>query len=428
MEFITTRHSKEKVSLVEAIQQGLASDGGLFIPEEFPEVKLDLFSESMTYETFAYHVLKGFFVNTALEESLEAMCHTAFNFPCPLRQVNQNTYLLELFHGPTLSFKDFGCRFLAECLENLSHEKKTTVLVATSGDTGSAVAASLFQKPHCQVVVLFPRGKITPSQEKQIACFGENVLAVSVEGTFDDCQRLVKSSFSDTSWSAYHLTTSNSINIGRLLPQITYFAYTSVCFERKHQFAPGIIIPSGNLGNITAAYWAKKMGFPIREIVMATNANPVMQNYQTSGKFHPQPSIQTLASAMDVGNPSNFERLQSLFPDMDDFRQNVRVSSVDDEQIKKTIQDYFHEYKIMICPHTATGAYVRKQLSEDPWIVAATADPGKFDSVIEPLLQTPVAIPASLSEMLLKDNKSVSIKPELGELYEVVAGCFGGKN
>jgi len=421
MRFISTRNSNIHKTLSEAIQLGLAEDGGLFVPELFPTLDLNTFTVDLSFPDFAEQLLKPFFQEDILEKELPMICKNAFSFPVPLTKVNVDTFLLELFHGPTSSFKDFGARFLAECLEILSAQHKTTILVATSGDTGSAVASAFYRKANIQVIILYPKGKISERQEHQIACWDTNVVALAVDGSFDDCQRMVKQAFQDVWWRKHlHLSSANSINIARLLPQMTYYAYTSVHFYHQYKTEPGFIIPSGNLGHATAAYWAKKLGFPIREIFLATNANKVVPDYLASGDFNPRPSVATLANAMDVGNPSNFERLQDFFPTFDSFKKNVTAISVTDAEIKKTIQEYYEKYKIMICPHTATGCYMRKQLSDQPWIIAATADPAKFDDIIESTIHQTAPVSAQLQVLLDKfvhifeiENKLDAIKPFL---------------
>jgi threonine synthase len=403
MKFISTRHNQISKTLSEAIFMGLSEDGGLFLPEHFPQVDLNDFSAELSYPEFAAQTLKGFFENDLLEPHLLQICQNAFNFPLPLQTLNKNTFVLELFHGPTSSFKDFGARFLAECLNIISSHKKTTIMVATSGDTGSAVASAFYKKNNVNVIILYPHKQISERQEHQITCWGDNVIGLAVQGSFDDCQHLVKTAFTDPWWkNEMKLSSANSINIGRLLPQMIYYAYTSLQFYERSKTAAGFIIPTGNLGNATAAYWAKQMGFPIREIVLATNANTTIPDYLQTGNYQPRASISTLANAMDVGNPSNFERLSFLFKPYESFKKNVSAISVDDEAIQKTIQAIYQETQMIICPHTATACFARKALSEEPWIVVATADPCKFDTVIEPLIHTQVPVAPALQALLHK--------------------------
>lgn len=422
MDFISTRNNEIKKTLSQAILMGLAEDGGLFVPEYFPKVNLDEFTVNLAYPEFAQNVLKSFFQYDKLDKNILNICTNAFTFPVPLEKLNNNTSMLELFHGPTLSFKDFGARFLAECLNFLSDEQKTTIMVATSGDTGSAVASAFYEKSNCNVIILYPAKKISERQEHQITCWNKNIIALEVDGTFDDCQNLVKNAFKNPWWQQHlHLSSANSINIGRLLPQIVYYGYSSIQFYHRYHKFPGFIVPTGNLGNATAAYWAKFMGFPIREIVLATNANKVILDYLNTGKYAPRHSISTLANAMDVGNPSNFERLQYLFNTYDTFKNNVKVISATDDDIRHTIKYIYEQYKKIICPHTATACFARQQLSDEPWIVVATADPAKFENIIEPIIQEKVPMPFQLKELLNKQTRIIKIHNNLEDIQKVIS-------
>ncbi len=421
MYFVSTNQQAAPCTLSEAIHRGLAQDGGLFIPQAFPHLDLRRFSADLSFPDFAQSVLKPFFEGDILENQLSDFCQRAFNFPLPLKKIDSSTSILELFHGPTLSFKDFGARFLAEALNFLSGPQKTTVMAATSGDTGSAVAAAIYLKPHLQTVILYPEGKISARQEHQMTCWDENVLALAVKGTFDDCQTLVKSAFQDPVWNRLlHLSSANSINIGRLLPQVCYYAYISFQFYHARKQAPGFIIPTGNLGNATAAYWAKILGFPIREIVLATNANLVLSDFINTGNFRPRPSLSTLANAMDVGNPSNFARLKQLYPDFSTFKENVSVYSATDEDIRDSIQEMYKDHQVLVCPHTATACFARDNLSEQPWIIVATADPCKFNDIIEPLLKVPVPIAPQLQVLLDKPIQRISVDSNLEAIKQVL--------
>ncbi|EHL32258.1 threonine synthase [Legionella drancourtii] len=421
MNFISTRDKNLRKTLAEAIHCGLADDGGLFMPEQIPQIDLNYFTGELTYPLFAERVVHAFFKGDILEHSLSEICQAAFSFAVPLSPLNQNTYLLELFHGPTLSFKDFGARFLAECLNKIFDRRKTTIMVATSGDTGSAVASAFYRKQNIEVIILYPKGLISKRQEQQITCWDQNIRALAVKGTFDDCQGLVKSAFNNPYWQKHFLLSSaNSINIGRLIPQITYYAYSSMQFYQQHQQTAGYIVPTGNLGNATAGYLAKLMGFPIREIILATNANRVIPDYLQSGIYNPRPSVTTLANAMDVGNPSNFERLQYLFTTFASFKNQVKAFSVNDEEIRKTIKTVYEHDKKIICPHTATACFVRQKLSSEPWIIVATADPCKFNTIIEPLIGTSVPIPQQLQLLLEKPTHILEVANNLNEIQEII--------
>lgn len=421
MHFISTRDDTNRKSLSIAMQCGLADDGGLFVPEYFPKIDLKDFKSDLTYTQFSQRLLHEYFLEDVLDEKLVELCRNAFNFPVPLKQLDDNTFILELYHGPTLSFKDFGTRFLAECLNLISDKYQTTVMVATSGDTGSAVASAFYLKSNINVIILYPKGLISERQQHQITCWNENIIALAVHGTFDQCQQLVKDAFQDSYWQKHkHLSSANSINIGRLLPQIIYYAYSSMQFYHQHHIAPGFIVPTGNLGNATAAYWAKTMGFPIREIVLATNANKVIPDYLNTGQYQPRTSIATLANAMDVGNPSNFERLQHLFNTFDSFKNNVKAVSATDDDIRKTIKSVYEQYQIIICPHTATAFFAKQKLSNQPWIVVATADPSKFDDIIEPIIQTKVPLASQLQELLDKPTHFIEVGNHLEDIQAIL--------
>ncbi len=421
MNFISTRNNDIKVSLSEAMQSGLAPDGGLFVPEKFPQVDWQSFDSDMSYPEFAAKVLAEYFAGDELEPHLEQICKNAFTFEVPVREINSNTSVLELFHGPTLSFKDFGARFLANSLSFVKSDKPFTILVATSGDTGSAVAAAFHGKSNIRVIVMFPKDKISKRQEKQITCWGDNVQAVEVVGTFDDCQDLVKEAFKTQWWlDRTKLNTSNSINIGRLLPQSTYYAYTSWQYFLKTGKKANYIVPSGNVGNITAAFWAKECGFPIGEISMSLNANETITDYIETGGFEPRASVMTLANAMDVGNPSNFERLFHLLGDYGEFKKNIKAVSIDDFGINEEIKMMYEQYDEVICPHTATGFAARDEFDKDThYIVVATAHPAKFESVIEAIIDINVPPTPELQELLDKEHNKVAITKSMDELCGV---------
>jgi threonine synthase len=401
MKYISTRGSSPAVSISQAMDAGLAPDGGLYVPEFFPIYSGGDFDLVKT--------LAPFFEGDPLAAHLKEICANAFNFPTPL-----NDGVLELFHGPTAAFKDVGARFLAESQSRLS-QRKRTVLVATSGDTGGAVAAAYHGRPHFEVIILFPKGMVSARQQQQLTCWGENIRAYAVKGTFDDCQRMAKDAFQDSRFKNAGLTSANSINIGRLLPQMTYYARASVEYQKQHQKIPSFIIPSGNLGNAVAALWAKKMGFPIGQIVMATNANRAVPDYLQSGIITPHETISTLANAMDVGKPSNLERAIHLYPQIQDFRNDVSAISVSDEEIRNTIKKAAKEGKVF-CPHTATAVQVRESIPSDHWIVVATAHPAKFETIVEPLIGKKVEVPAVLTALLNKKSIYTEIGTNLSEV------------
>jgi threonine synthase len=371
---------------------------------------------------FARAFLHPFFVGDALEPSLTAICEEAFDFPAPLVQPDPEhpgLYVLELFHGPTAAFKDFGARFLMSCLSRASDDAHPmTVLVATSGDTGGAVGCASEGRPGLKTVILFPRGRISPLQEKQLTCWGENVTAIEVDGDFDDCQRLVKEAFADQKLAKQHkLASANSINVGRLLPQAAYLARAAFSVFAKTGKKPGLIIPTGNLGHGFGALLARAVGAPIGPVVLATNANRALKDWALTGKFEPRPSMRTIANAMDVGNPSNFERLNSLQAMLGD----VVVESFRDDDIRTRIRHDFEQFGYIWCPHSATAAEARSRLSEiekaeRPWIVAATAHPYKFAEIVEPLIGEEIPSSDQLVSLLERDTRKLSARSSLSEV------------
>lgn len=411
MKVFSTRGGSE-VSLSQAISLGLAPDGGLYMPPVMP-AHSGAWGED--FKTRAVTLLRPFFADEPLAPELDTIIHEAFTFDAPTKWLSDDTGLLELFHGPTAAFKDFGARFLAACLSRLQQPGKvTTVLVATSGDTGAAVASAFHRRAGFRVVILYPDGRVSPRQAHQLGAFGDNVTALRVNGTFDDCQRLVKAAFSDTSLSSAHaLASANSISLGRLLPQMAYYAHASLSAVQRGLGAPSYVIPTGNLGNAFACLLARECGVPIDRVVLATNANRVLADFVATGRYEPKPSIPTLANAMDVGAPSNVERLRHRFPDV---AKVVSADWVDDETIRKTIQ---HSAEV-ICPHTACGVEVlRRQRAagaKGTWIVAATAHPAKFDSIVEPLIGRPVPVPPALAELLARPSSAAPLEPTLEAL------------
>jgi threonine synthase len=340
--------------------------------------------------------------------------------------------LLELFHGPTAAFKDVGAGFLAACLCRLEQKAATplTILVATSGDTGGAVAAAFNERPGIHVVVLFPDGRVSERQAHQLTCWGDNVLSLAVQGSFDDCQALVKSAMADESLcEQYRFSSANSINIGRLLPQCTYYAATSLRHWRETGRRPGFIVPTGNLGNAFACIMTREMGLPIGEIILATNANRIIADYLAGSEWAPRASIPTLASAMDVGNPSNMERLRDLLGDADAIKEHIRVITASDKNIEQQIRQNYAAFGFAICPHTATATYAYQQLSQavkdtNDWVIVATAHPAKFELIVEPLIGDVVPLPRSLQEIQSKPSRSVSINADMSSFKTALHDRF----
>ncbi|HEU4590300.1 MAG TPA: threonine synthase [Steroidobacteraceae bacterium] len=429
MKYVSTRGQSPAVTFGAAITQGLAPDGGLYMPEQWPTIPLAAFDGANTLPEVAAVMLRPFVAGDAIADEIPAIVREAFDFPAPLNAVDGDKLsVLELFHGPTAAFKDFGARFLAACLHRLraNTARPLNILVATSGDTGGAVAAAFHRRPGVVVSVLFPRGQVSPTQERQLTCWGDNVHSFRVSGSFDDCQRLVKEAFVDPGLKArFELSSANSINLGRLLPQAVYYAATSLAVYRRHGVAPNFIIPSGNLGNSVACVWARRIGLPIGSIVLAHNANRTVPDFLKSGDWRPRPSVPTLASAMDVGAPSNMERLRALFADIDAVRGAVRAESVSDAEIEARIKADFHKYGKVWCPHTATAAEVYARMSpaeraDSQWILVSTAHPAKFREIVEPLIGRRIEIPDSLAKLFSRPVSASDLEPRLAALSEAL--------
>lgn len=428
MKYSSTRRGIASVPLGEAIRAGLAADGGLFIPETLPPaVRLQ---PEGTLAALAAPVLAPFAQEDELAADLPAICREAFNFPAPLVALPADgpAWVLELFHGPTCAFKDFGARFLAACLDRLSAKAPgpLTLLVATSGDTGGAVAAAFHRRRWAEVVLLYPKQLVSPRQAQQLSCWGDNVRTFAVNGTFDDCQGMVKAAFRDPELSSRrNFSSANSINIGRLLPQMTYYAHASVTIAADAGRPPNFIIPSGNLGNAAACMLARDIGLPIGEIVLATNANRTIADFLHTGEWRPRPSVPTLASAMDVGDPSNMERLRAWTADVEDLRRRVTAQTVSDEQIRARIRQDASTLHRVWCPHSATAAEVYHSLPaarrEEPWVIVATAHPAKFDEIVEPLVGRTIEVPPNLERLLRLARHDIELAPTLEGLRAQLA-------
>lgn len=422
--FLSSRGGAPPVPVSEAMRQGLAPDGGLYLPTELPRVDVAAAGRLSGLPEIGHAALGGFFAGDRLHDQLGAIVTAAFDFPAPTTAVTaarDRLFALELYHGPTAAFKDFGARFLAESLQRLEADatRPLTILVATSGDTGGAVAAAFHLRPWVRIVVLYPKGLVSPRQEQQLTCWGDNVISLRIDGSFDDCQRLVKEAFMDFTLTIKHrFSSANSINIGRLLPQMVYYVASSLEVERRTGAKPSYIVPAGNLGNAFAAVWARALGFPIGRVILAHNANQTVPDYLQSGDWLPRPSIPTLASAMDVGNPSNMERLRSLYPSIDSLRGQLSADSVDDAAIRARIAADFRQYGREWCPHTATAAEVYARLTpaerrEHPWVLVATAHPAKFNEVVEPIIGRTVDVPEALDRLLRLPRHFIDLPPTL---------------
>jgi threonine synthase len=428
MRFLSTRGGAEPAPLEAALRRPLAPDVGLWVPERLPRLDASGLDAQAPLPAVAARVLAPFFAQSALAGALPEIAAEALDFPAPVVALrpHDDASVLELFHGPTAAFKDFGARFLAACLARLDDAPRT-ILVATSGDTGGAVAAAFHGRPRTRVVVLYPRGGVSPRQERQLACWGGNVTALRVRGTFDDCQALVTAAFADAGLAAAHgLASANSINLGRLLPQTTYYALASLAVRRDHGVPASFVVPAGNLGNGLACVWARAMGLPIDRIVLATNANRTIPDFLATGRYAPRASVATLASAMDVGDPNNMARLLALAGDADGARRAVRAEAVDDDAIADEIACTYRESGRLACPHTATALRVLRRMDRDErrarhWVAVATAHAAKFEGVVEPIVGRAAPVPPALAALLDREIRAEDVEPRLDALAAVLA-------
>lgn len=406
MWYHSTHQPDQQVPLKEAILRSLPADNGLYMPEEIRPLGDDFWHRwrEMSFAEIGSHVAQAFFGDDVPADDLRRMVEETLCFDAPLIQLAPADFVLELFHGPTLAFKDFGARFMARLMAYLTREenRELTVLVATSGDTGGAVASAFYQVPGTRVIILFPKGKVSPLQEKQLTTLGHNITAIEIDGTFDDCQRLVKSAFLDARLSHdLNLTSANSINLSRLVPQSFYYFHSSRMLPVGVD--PAFVVPSGNFGNLTAGLLAQRLGLRVKKWIAATNRNDVVPAYLRSGRYETRPSVATLSNAMDVGAPSNFVRMQYLFgDDWQRMAAQIEGFSFDDEQTRAAIREVKSLYQYEIDPHGAVGWLAAKKWRANnpghPTIVLETAHPAKFLEVMEAELgQGSIEIPERLA-------------------------------
>lgn len=431
----STSNPEARVSWREAVLSGLAPDGGLYVPLTLPRLDQAELARLrlLPFPLLCYGIARAFLGTEVDGEQLKQLCQDAFTFPVPSRPISATTSVLELFHGPTCAFKDFGARFMARLFKLFwgSDSRRLTVLVATSGDTGSAVANAFFDPDAfapIRVCVLFPRGKVSLVQEKQMTTLGGNVSAYEVDGSFDDCQRLVKQALADRSLTgSTALTSANSINIARLLPQMFYYMHAALHFQGESR--PIVSVPSGNLGNITGGLLAQMVGAPLGHFIAALNANSVFAHYLQSGAFCPQPSIETISNAMDVGNPSNFARISSLFGgSVESVRSDVSSFSVSEEDTLQSIRSTYEQSGYILDPHTAVGVHALERFrhasqSDAPGLVLGTAHPAKFAAVVRRAIGIDPELPAQLRAALEAPGRKEALANSYAELRGVlVAG------
>lgn len=414
MKFFSTKSKDQLVNLKTAVLQSLPPDNGLYMPEHLPKLTDDFIHSlpEKSFQDIAYSIARIFLSEDFSGHEILNIVDHAINFDAPITSLDDHLKVLELWHGPSLAFKDFGARFMAAVMGQLveGENRKLTILVATSGDTGGAVAAGFLGVENVDVIILYPKGKVSPLQEKQLTTLGQNITALEVEGTFDDCQALVKQAFLDKDINEhYYLSSANSINITRLIPQSFYY------FEAFKQLTDtnspvNFCIPSGNFGNLTAGLFAKRMGLPIHKFIAATNTNDIVPQYLNTGSYDPRPSTQTISNAMDVGNPSNFRRMENLYGNVwNDMKTDIIGYSYTDNQTRQAVKEIYDRYRYIMDPHGAVGYLAAKeyesQYPNETTVILETAHPAKFLPVMNPILGE-IHIPERLA--ILRDKKKVA--------------------
>ena len=418
MQLYSTNNKNNRVGLKQAVLKSLADDKGLYLPTEIPPLPQSFLDnlDCFTFQEIAFQVSKNLFGSTIPSWDLWQICENAINFPAPVVKVTESISSLELWHGPSLAFKDFGARYMAQLMSYFTkeEEEKLTILVATSGDTGGAVAAGFLNTPGIEVIILYPSGRVSPLQEKQLTTLGGNIKACEIEGSFDDCQALVKTAFLDPDLqSQYNLSSANSINIARLIPQSFYYFEAMKQLDQSKQNV--FCIPSGNFGNLTAGLLAQKMGLPISQFIAATNLNKVVPDYLTSGTYEPQSSIATLSNAMDVGSPSNFTRMQALFEGSHQkMSEVIKGYSYDDAATQSELKKLYNNSNYLADPHGAVGflaakEYLKTAQQNTHVTVLETAHPAKFLSTVEESVGVRIPVPDRLSILSSREKVATLI-------------------
>ena len=420
MIYYSTNKKAPVATLEKAVVKGLAEDRGLYMPEQIRLLPKEFFDniQDMSFQELSYQVADAFFGEDVDPESLKRIVYDTLSFDCPVERVTDNIYSLELFHGPTLAFKDVGARFMARLLQYFIKKegemKEVNVLVATSGDTGSAVANGFLGVEGIHVYVLYPKGKVSPIQECQFTTLGKNITAIEVDGVFDDCQALVKSAFMDEELNNHmKLTSANSINVARFLPQSFYY-FNAYARMKALGLADNLVmcVPSGNFGNICSALFGRKMGLPVKRFIAANNANDIFYNYLQTGKYEPKASIQTLANAMDVGDPSNFARIYDLHNGSHEaITGYISGATYKDEQIRATMQQCYNETGYTLDPHGACGYQALKDLLKEGevGVFCETAHPAKFKEKVDEIIGIDVEIPERLADFMKGTKQSVPL-------------------
>ncbi len=425
MKYYSTNKQAPIANLSKAVVKGLAEDRGLYMPERINKLPKEFFDniEKLSFQEIAYRVADAFFGEDVEAEALKKIVYDTLAFDCPVVKVSGNIYSLELFHGPTLAFKDVGARFMARMLqyiasrETADNSKTVNVLVATSGDTGSAVANGFLGVEGIHVYVLYPKGKVSKIQESQFTTLGKNITAIEIDGVFDDCQALVKNAFMDEELNKQmKLTSANSINVARFLPQAFYY-FNAYARMKEQGLADNLVVcvPSGNFGNITAALFGHAMGLPIKRFIAANNANDIFYKYLKSGKYEPKPSIQTIANAMDVGDPSNFARILDLYGNSHErITSLINGATYSDERISETMQECYKSSGYILDPHGACGYQALKELlkPDETGVFCETAHPAKFKEKVDEILNTNIEIPERLAAFMRGTKLSIPMSKD----------------
>lgn len=428
MKYYDIKNPASKVSLKEAVLKSISGDSGLYMPENIPELSASFFAglPGMQLQEIGFEVSKAMLGSDIEPDALKQIVRDALTFPIPLKQLDENLYVLELFHGPTLAFKDVGARFMAGIFRYFLQQdhRKAVILVATSGDTGSAVANAFYQQEGIQVVILYPSGKVSGLQEKQLTTMGGNITALEVEGNFDDCQRLVKQAFADRELNRkINLTSANSINFARLFPQ-SFFYFNAVAQLKPSGNNLVFSVPSGNFGNLTSGLIAKKMGLPVHRFIAATNRNRVVPDYLTGGSYMPAKTHHTITNAMDVGDPSNFPRMLEIYGKQHSAMVNdINGYWFTDDETRDAMAMLQEKYAYQADPHGAVafaGLQKSGKLHENTCIFLETAHPAKFPEEVEKSTKTGVQIPGPLKELMLREKQSVMMENKYENLAEVL--------
>lgn len=426
MKYYSTKGTAPEIDFQTAIMKGLPPDNGLYMPQQFGRVDKDILN-IRDFKELSFQVAKVLLDNAINDKDLREIINKCYTFDVPVKNIHDNVNVIELYHGPTCAFKDFGARFMANVMSYFlqASNQKVNIIVATSGDTGSAVANGFYNVKNINVVILYPSGKVSNLQEKQLTTLGNNITAFEIDGTFDDCQKLVKTAFLDKNLSTeFNLSSANSINIGRLYPQSFYYfwAYTQAA---KNNEEIVFCTPSGNFGNLTAGLIAKRLGLPVKKFIAATNINDVVPQYLYSGNYEPRASQRTLSNAMDVGAPSNFMRMTDMYKTVEQMRADIVGYKVTDEMTKNTIKDVYNTYKYVLDPHGAVGynavsQYLNETDDKAPIVMLETAHPAKFGEIIKDTLGFDVEIPPQLQSCLTKDKVSVKCSKDFAEFADKV--------